>query len=491
MRLHCLVLLGLLLSCSRTPTAKPQAKQKVAAAPPSTVLRYGGDARAWVGPLGNIQDQSYCHARLKLPLAAKPQWEYAYTSAEFSGVWPTSILNYNGTLVVCAQSPQLMLMDAASGKVLQNKDLYQRNDGFSPQEAFYGTYLSPAGRLVAVDGTDALYCFDTQSLANVWVVRTPRMDQQPGALVIGETGGVETLYSAWGPGRSWNIHSLDIASGKPGWVYGMASEPDYFGVTLSRSGILLTYTRPNVLRGLRAKDGMPIWTAYEESQIGLAPIDEQRQTVYSMLLNESLACRDLKTGALRWRYSWSDTLSEAQRESLMQRSGLRQYTRQPLEIENTGVCVGDDGIYIGLQTGEVIHLSPEGSVLWKVRLDAEAVSMVLFDNALLAIQQYQIPDVQDAHGKGPPQPDPADPFSLVKPNWGNLKPSKNVRHARFSRAVALSRSNGAILSGVDTAVTSLSNLCPAGGNIVFGGSRRGGPMQSGKHYITAYNWVEQ
>ena len=66
-----------------------------------------------------------------------------------------------------------------------------------------------------------------------------------------------------------------------------------------------------------------------------------------------------------------------------------------------------------------------------------------------------------------------------------------MRKAVFSRVVALSRENGAILSSVDTAVASLSNLCPAGANLVFGGVRRGQRTPAASHYITAYPWVEQ
>jgi outer membrane protein assembly factor BamB len=486
MRYLLVVACVLLAACSRQPARQSAPKQQ-AAAPPSTQLLYGGDAHAWLGQLGNIQDQSYCHARLKLPLNPKPAWEHDYTGAEFSGSWPTTILNYNGTLTVCAQSPQLMLMRATSGEVIENKDVYQRESTFSGQlEAFVSIYLTPAGRLLAVDATNSFYCFDTRQLAPVWFRRTPRTEQGASALVA----DIGNLYCNWGSARSWNPHSISVADGKPGWVYGVGADPDDLGVTLSRSGTMLLYARPNQLRAIRVEDGKPMWSSYASGEISLAPIDEQRQLVYTVLYNESLDCRDLRTGQLRWSYSWRDLLSENERESRMQLAGLRRLTRQPLEVLSTGICVGDDGVYLSLQTGDVLHLSAEGKLLWKVRLDAPVAGMVLFDNALLAAQQYQVPDILEK-GREMSQAVSQDAFNLRKPNWSNLTPSQNVRHARFTRFAALSRSNGAMLSTVDTAVTNLSNLCPAGSAVVFGGTRRGEGLRAQVNYITAYSWVEQ
>lgn len=481
----CLALLLLLGACSRP--AQQAAPRQQAAAPPSAQLLYGGDARAWLGPLGNMQDQSYCHANLKLPLTARPAWQYEYSSAEFSGLWPSTILNYNGTLAVSAVSPQLMLMDQRTGRVIANKDVYQRDSAFTgQQEAFFSTYLSPTGRLVAVDASNNFYGFDIATLARFWFHPTPRDGQATSALVT----DAEHVYGNWGDARSWNLHSLGIENGRPDWAYGIGADPGNLGLTLSRSGILLVYARPNQLRAIRASDGMPMWTVYAAAEVSIAPIDEQGQRVYALLYDESLDCRDLHTGQLLWNYSWSSLLSDSEREDRMQRSGLRDVTPMPLDVLSTAVCVGNDGAYVSLQTGDVLHLSSAGKLLWKMRLEAPVVSMVLFDNALLASQQYQIPDVLEKN-QTMPQTSSQDAFNLAKPNWSNLAPSKDVRHARFTRFAALSRSNGAMLSSVDTAVTSLSNLCPAGGMVVFGGSLRGKGALDKVHYITAYSWVEQ
>jgi hypothetical protein len=176
----------------------------------------------------------------------------------------------------------------------------------------------------------------------------------------------------------------------------------------------------------------------------------------------------------------------------MVRSGLRALTRRRLEVQANALCVTGSGVFASLQTGEVFHLGPDGKRRWQVRLDAQAVSLLAFDNALLAVQQYQIPDVQDPNSDGElGQASPPDQFNLSRPGWPNLEAAGSVRKAVFSRTVALSLTDGAILSSVDTEVASLSNLCPAGTRIVFGGVRRGERVQAAAHYITAYDWVEQ
>jgi outer membrane protein assembly factor BamB len=482
----CLALLLMLCACTRPPEEATEAKPKAAAAAPSATLRYGGDTEAWVGPLGNMQDQSYCAADLKLPLAKEPVWELGYTSAEFSGAAPSPILHYAGTLAVCARSPQLMLLDAASGRIIANEDVYARREGETPLEEFHATYFSPAGRLLAVDAVNNLYCFDTRSLARLWH-RPNQSDDGSSALVT----DARRLFASWGEARNWNLHAVGIEDGAPGWGYPFTADPGDLGVTLSRSGILLGYAYPSQLRAVRSSDGRPLWTVHERSRVAFAPLDEQRQQIYAVLSDESLVCRDLASGTLRWRYSWAGVLSAAEREELMVRSRLRKVTRRPLEVHCSALAVADDGLYASLQTGHVFHLSPAGQRQWAVKLDAPVVSMVVFDNALLAVQEYQIPDVQEQNKKGKfEQARPPDQFNLTPPAWPNLVPEKGVRKAMFSRVVALSRENGAILSSVDTEVASLSNLCPAGTNLVFGGVRRGQRFEAAAHYITAYNWVE-
>ncbi|MDQ3024239.1 MAG: PQQ-like beta-propeller repeat protein, partial [bacterium] len=475
----------ILLGCAKQP-APTAAKAKQTIPPPSGKLLFGGDARAWVGSLGNMQDQNYCRARLKLPLNPNPAWQYEYTSAEFSGAAPTAILHFDGKLMVSALSPQLMQLDAASGKVLVNRDFYERDSRSNQTESFSHMYLSPTGRLVANDNTNRFYCFALDGLERLWTIRTQGGMENEASPIVSDT---ERIYTTWGYPATWNVHGVDIETGAEEWMYPHAAE-FVGGVTLSRSGVMLCFARPNELRALSAADGMPIWTVAAGAHVQLAPIDEARQTVHLLLEDETLECRRLHDGALLWSYDWSNVLPRELRGPLAEKTGLAKIGYRNIELRDTGYCIGPDGSYLSALNGHVLHFSPEGKLLWTAKLGTVMGTIVLFDNALLATQFFAHPITSD--------PRESDAFNQVVPEWKQVTPADTTKHASgvipdrqaWCRISALDLRSGAMLSSMEPTTLANSNICPAGSKVIFGGFANGGSRRRTPKYISAYEWLE-
>jgi outer membrane protein assembly factor BamB len=484
----------MLVACAKLQPPNVAKTGKVSIAPPSSQLHYGGNSEAWIGPLGDMQDSAHCHAHLRLPLTEAAAWQYEYTSAEFSNMPPSTVLHYSGSVVVAAQSPQLLVLNAADGNVLANSDVYEHGN-ISQQEAFMSLYLSPAGRVLACDESTRFYCFDLPELQRLWLLDSRESHFYDNSDGPGFGSPLVTdsknLYTMWGMPNTWMVHAVDIESGKRGWTYPLAARADLpIGVTLSRDGTLLTYALPYQLRAVRAVDGKPLWTAYCSSRVYLAPIDEEHQTVHVLLEDESVECRSLKDGSRLWRYGWSSLLSADQRHRLVEQSGLEPYglNRDNLRIGFTGYCIGEGCSYLALDSDHIVKLDNQGKVVWQVKLDAAINGLTLFDNALLAQQSYKYP--QAGH------PQTIDAFNLGSITWKKPHPpvpvarNKIPRSQLWGRVVALNPQDGKILSAVEPDTLVESNICPAGGKIVFGGASNGSNRGTAKFSVVAYDWLE-
>ena len=172
-------------------------------------------------------------------------------------------------------------------QVSENKDVYERGgEGNSPKLQRTFSHRPDGGRRRC--GQHALLLRPAHG--RTWHLPTRSDDGAAGCYRC------ENVYAAWGDARNWNLHAVGVASGEAGWGYPFTADPDNLGVTLSRSGILLGYAYPSQLRAVQAKDGRPLWTVHARAQVALAPIDEQRQQVYAVLNDESLAAVTMATG---------------------------------------------------------------------------------------------------------------------------------------------------------------------------------------------------
>jgi outer membrane protein assembly factor BamB len=494
---------------------------KVAQARPAVVLTaselaarpalYGGDTRAWLTDRGGNNDGGYCAAKLKLPLATEPSWEFAYSAAEFSNNPATTILHYAGRIYLTADSPQLVALDAQTGKVLLNKDVYAHKDSDANEE-LNRIYAHPQGLLLGQDNLGRFYAWDLldEALPQLWL--GPELDSVAGFVLDGEL-----MLTSWDD----QLYGLDVLSGEPRWQFPSASQSG--GVVLSQSGIEIWWSSEGRLYALQATDGVLLWSITTADLIDRVIIDEPQQLTYVTYGNESVECRRLNDGAVRWQYSWASIVNEAERkwryEQLLERLkvsadslGLAGVTNQLDEI-----ALSPDGVLLSLSNGSVVALDKAGKIRWLYHGQASVTRMVVFENAALIEALYAPPGylfwdraayclvepdwpllkhtrMLQAEAQGGPVEEPARPQGTPGLIPNSTPPGPPHREV-FPRFAALDLRTGQELSSFEPELFPVSALVPARGNVVFteapvswavvGESGRGRKLR-----VLAYPWIE-
>jgi outer membrane protein assembly factor BamB len=472
---------------------------------------YGGDTRAWPTDRGNNCDSGYCAARLKLPLATEPAWEYSYSAAEFSARPATAIVHYDGKLYLSASSSQLAVLDAASGKLLMNRDVYahENNDSSEQIQRLYG---HPQGLLLAQDNLGRYYAWDLLNpvLPRLWL--GSRRDIGSGFVTDG------TLMLA-----SWTdeLAAVDVLDGEQRWSYPSACDPG--GLVLSHSGIEIWWSSTGRLYALHAADGAPLWNITTADMIDRVIINEHEQLAYVAYGSEYLECRSLADGTVRWQYSWVGLWSAAARERLLAEA-TRQVGEHTASLAWTGVenvidnlaALPEGGLIISLADGRLIALDAAGTERWRYSGKAPAYGMLAFENGVILGSVYASPAAY---------PWKRAVFSLTAPDWPRLRqvqqqqgqpePSNNTgaaqpaapalgartangppRQEMFYRLAVLDIDSGRELDSFEPELLPASSLIPAQGNIVFGEAPRywafTGVNQPGQRLrVLAFPWIDR
>jgi len=237
-----LFLAGALLLSSCLALAKSRegtGTQAVAANPPAVSAPssqggreplYGGDPRCWPTPAGNTADSNYCDVALKLPLSREPVWEFSYTPVRFSSVEPAQIAHYDGMLALISRCPQLLALDADTGRQLFNRDVYEHFDQ-DQAERFYDLFFSPLGQLIGRDNAGRQYCWDVTNgdVRRVW------MDEGSDRF-----GAFIALTDRLISSSDGELRALDINQGERLWDDPMLGA--HCGMVASASGILVAWT---------------------------------------------------------------------------------------------------------------------------------------------------------------------------------------------------------------------------------------------------------
>lgn len=467
----------LLLALAGTGCAGSKAPAKSASVQPLDLNAMpqlqGGDPRAWLSPAGNNQDSGFCQARLQLPLSTKPGWSKYYSRAEFSANPPQEIVHFAGQLCVTAYSPQLMVLDASSGRQLDNEVRFagQPEDGLLMR--LFGLTLHPAGLLFARDDFARLYCFEFQDgkLARRWLVdRFVANDDQ---VCIAQDDRI--IFG--GQGR---IIGGDVADGTQYWSYPVLLPGN--GKVATRGGTLIWWSSRGKCGALDISDGTLQWNISLSSRISRIIIDETNACLYLTRENEFIECRELATGQLRWEYRWSWVLPPDDRARLVQR------LREEADIPADGIMVRcgqlnciPQGVALCLNTGDVLALSPQGKLVWHAKTSKPLVAATAFANGLAIVEEY-------ARIGGRQQFGFFLPFMLDPPEWPGYRAASDERkrNGMFSRISVLDLANGHVLDTFEPGLDVTTALVPAYNMVIFGQ----GSEQDVQCSIQAYPWLE-
>jgi outer membrane protein assembly factor BamB len=473
---------------------------------------YGNDTRAWLTNRGGNGDAGFCAARLKLPLATEPVWEYAYTSAEFSSHWVSSIVHYDGTLYLAADSTQLVGIAASNGSVEFNSDVYAHKDA-DLNEELKRLYAHPQGLLLGQDNLGRFYAWDllAPGLPRLWLGQEILMD-------AGFVTDADLMLTSWGD----QLYCIDTFTGSMSWQVPSVSQPG--GVVLSQSGIGLWWSSEGRLQALDARDGKPRWSIITTDLIERAVIDDQRELAYVVYGGEYIECRRLGDGEILWSYSWKGLYSAEERQQFYEEV-IRRQAIDPSRMVWKGannriieLALVNDSVLLGLSSGHVLALDQDGGELWKYQGQAPISDLLAFENAVLIGALYVRPEAN---------PSEISAFSLNEPDWPQLKiirleqaqqaakladteeeegpalqppPDPNapetpgVKEA-FYRFAALDLTTGLELSAFEPDRGPGSTLTPANTVVVFAEAPRGQRyagtnMRDKKQRVLAYSWIE-
>lgn len=459
---------GNLAGCDR-PAARVQPAAGEAAqaqALPQVEPLYGGDTRAWLTPAGDAADRNYCAASLRLPLARDPAWVYEY-GIEFSSSPPSTIVHHDGLLVVAADCSLLLGLEAATGQLVFNSDVYVHADAEGP-EALNSIFFQPRGLLVGQDDLGRHYCWDLR-------------DGGPRRRWLGEpaktTSGFVVSDEAVICGRDLGTACLAITDGRQRWEYPVLTRGA--GVVLGSDGTVVTWANGSEFYALRAGDGAPLWS-YFSGVAGYgwavrAVIEPAQECVYLVLPDERVQCRELTTGTLRWEHGWSDLLSPAARDELY--AGT-QYGQIPLHA--AGATATPEGLVLSMAFGAVLALDHQGSRRWVYESDLPVLGAIGFDNAVLVSEYFLAPEfIGLVSWLRVYCPDTVD--------WERYRAADEERRRRgmFQRLAALDPATGEPLDYFEPRLP-MRAVVPACDKIIFGEA----PLSAEQpRRILAYDWI--
>jgi outer membrane protein assembly factor BamB len=432
----------------------------------------GGDARAWLNAAGNAGGASFCAARLKLPLAAKPDWVSTYSLGELSSYPVSELVHYDGRICVAARSPMVLLLDTATGRKLDYTYVYEGPASQGLNEEVQAIFYSSGGALFARDDTGMCYCLYQRSgkLATRWSYQGARGDFAATAT------GSEIFLAATG-----RLRCLSLASAKEQWSFPTLLRAN--DVVLARSGVAVWYSLYGKAGAVLAGNGAPLWSLAFDSLINRMVIDDARSRVYVSSNDERLECRDLQTGELRWAFSWRALIAAADRQrALAQLEAVAGPAVLSMAFIPSNVLVLPDGVCIVLASGDVLSLDAEGKLRWHTRLNTAVNAALAFENGILVQQYYDGPQGRDLTDTG-------FAFMLEPPAWQVYRnaDAERQQRGRFVRHVVLSRTDGAALSALEQPRGVRCSPIPAYDKIVLGleGIRDAIPAS-----VVAYNWLE-
>lgn len=434
---------------------------------------YGGSPRAWPTPAGTASDANYCDVALKLPLSREPAWQYSYTPVRFSSAEPGQIANYDGTLVMVSNCPQLLALDADSGRQLFNRDVYEHFDR-DQLEQFYNIFFNPYGLLVAQDNAARQYCWDLK-------------DGEPRRLWLAPTGAGFGAFVALADrlisSSDGAIRALDIGSGEELWRYPLLGER--CGIVVSAGGVVVAWTsgdrRSNgEFYALDAASGELLWT-YLSGKAGWprgiwAVIDDAQECVYVASRDETVQRRDLRSGAVQWEYSWQELTSPEEREAIF--SGQ---SYGPFPLYAIAPMVTPEGLVLCTISGMVIALDQAGQPRWISHSDVMLWGSVSFSNAVMVVERFVPPGYRDY----------LSPFKVFCPptiDWGNYQRADEIEQQTsiFERFAVLDLDTGEALDYFETAQPT-GSAAPAHNMFVLGETAR---FDAREHRILAYDWLD-
>jgi outer membrane protein assembly factor BamB len=433
----------------------------------------GGDQQAWLSPAGGNADSGFCQAKLVLPLAAKPAWSKYYSRAEFSAYAPQEIVHYAGSVCVTALSPQLLVLDARTGMQLDNEVRFEGQYESGTLMRLFGLTLHPAGLLIARDDFARLYCFDLQGgkLQRRWLLdRFVAPDDQ-----VCITQNDKVLFG--GQGR---IIAGTIDDGSQLWSYPVLLPGN--GKIASQDGVLVWWSARGMCGALEIDSGKLLWNVALSTQISRIIIDEAHKCIYLTREDERVECRDLRSGEMRWEYTWSWVLAPDDRARLARRLQAEAQVPAAGIVVRCGQlnCI-PAGVALCLGSGDVLALNPQGRLLWHAKTGKPLISGVAFENGLLIVEGY-------ARIGGQAQLPNFFPFMLDAPDWpGYLAASEQRRQNRlFSRFSVLDVNSGHVLDVFEPPLSVTTALIPAYNMVIFGMGRD----QDVQCSVQAYPWLE-
>ena len=474
-----LVLIGACAACAALAACGSGAKTGSragagSAAPAAGVQRLllGGDQRAWLNTGGDAAATSYCAARLKLPLASKPDWTATYSVGQFSAYPASELIQYDGRICIAARSPMVLVLDAATGRKLYGKYVYAGPAGQGSGEEVQAIFYSPGGALFARDDYGVCYCLYERGgeLKGRWAYQGTRGDFA--AIATGD----EVFLAVAG-----RLRCLGLASAKERWSYPTLLRAN--GVLLSRSGAVVWFSLHGKAGAVAAANGTPLWSLACDDLINQVVIDDQRSRAYVSSNGERLECRDLQSGEQRWAFSWRDLIpAEDRQRALTQLETVVRQGGVSLAFIASNVMLLPDGVCVVLASGDVFCLDVEGKLRWHVRLNTAVNAALGFENGILIQQYYDGPQGRDLTDIG-------FVFMFEPPDWPVYRNAgaKRQLQGRFVRHAVLSRTDGTVLSTCEQPRGVRCYPIPAGDKIVLGleGQRDAIPAS-----VVAYNWLE-
>jgi outer membrane protein assembly factor BamB len=344
-------------------------------------------------------------------------------------------------------------------------------------------FIHPQGLLTAGDDQGRAYCWDIEQLAAASPAQRPvaplwlsgeRVMLYAGCVAFGD------CLATYGNG---NVTTLAIADGKQQWRY-----PDLLpllggdGIVESQDGVIVRWSLAGEVVALNAADGALLWKISMDSRPFRAIVDDGRSRLYITRGNELLECRDLHSGVLQWSYSWSDLVSDADRQRLAKEHGLQRVVVWPADL-----MVGPDGIWLALLSGDVLSITADGKPLWHVRLSTPLIGGLGFANGLLLGEVYLGEDMLRHPLYGPLM----SPFNPAPPDWAIVRNASaaELKGGMFFRFAVLDLRDGHQLDSFEVGAQPdiLPSPTPAGEMIVFGYRDAPGTERS---VVLSYNWLQ-
>jgi outer membrane protein assembly factor BamB len=469
-----LLALLLLAACDTFQQSDGHLKRKTALNLAQRKPLYGGDPQAWLTRFGDNADSGYCHADLILPLNPHPAWETSYSSAQFSSSAPQGMIHYNGVLCINSITPQLMLLDVATGGELFNENVHYSELMDTQTPTVFAPFFHPAGLLLVRDESATAYCYDLTG---------GKLSKDPLWVVHNKMGGEDNTCVAQGDvavfGGQGQTRGLSITDGTELWSY--PSLQPYPGKVLSRDGVAVWFSQFGKVLALELESGILLWGLNLQEQISRLIVDDQHGCVYLTTYDERLECRDLHTGELRWEYSWRALLSEPERTQLLART-LATY-RTPLQrvqlLAESVNCI-PDGLLITLVNGSAIALNMDGKPRWRKDTGQPVVMVLTFNNGALLLQEYSQVGDQRQLGK-------YLPFMFTPPDWKIYKDASDERRrtVQFDRFLVLALADGAELATCEMEKRISTGPVPAYNMVVIGQEGEKDVQPS----VCAFPWV--